>query len=173
MKAAHRGLAARVCQMDACSLGFASQFDVVLCPYSLITYITAPERLSRMFGEVSRVLRPGGRFVLDAFIPRPGITDDAFRPDYRRDYGEHILARSKRVAVSAPHIHRIERRYEILSKAGVVLEQIDTAEEIRPFRPEELMDLLTRHHFAAEQTCWDYRYAQPPAQAQFVTMVSA
>jgi SAM-dependent methyltransferase len=39
-KALARGLAATTCLMDARSLGFAAAFRLVLCPYSLITYMT-------------------------------------------------------------------------------------------------------------------------------------
>ena len=42
-KALARGLAATACLMDARALGFAAAFRLVLCPYSLITYMTDNE----------------------------------------------------------------------------------------------------------------------------------
>src|SRR4051794_25151304 len=39
-KAAARAVDVRICAMDARRLGFRALFDVVLCPYSLVTYMT-------------------------------------------------------------------------------------------------------------------------------------
>src|SRR5437762_8807932 len=38
-KATLRGLAVPTCTMDVRQLGFGKRFDVVLCPYSLVTYM--------------------------------------------------------------------------------------------------------------------------------------
>ena len=97
-RAARADLAAPVCRMDVRALGFRRGFDVILCPYSLVTYLTADGDLTRMLHEVREVLRPDGLIVVDAFVPRPIDEHAEFRPDYRRPFGEHLLARSKRIA---------------------------------------------------------------------------
>jgi len=47
-KAKARGLAPSACRMDARKLAFARSFDIVLCPYSLVTYMAQPDDLKRI-----------------------------------------------------------------------------------------------------------------------------
>ena len=171
-KAAVRGLPLRVCQMDARALGLACGFDVVLCPYSLVTYMAASEDVARMLGESRRVLKPHGALVVDAFVPRPVTDTEEFRADYRREYDGGVLARSKRVRPIAPRINRIERRYEVLSVDGRVQERIDTAEDIQPFEPAQLVDALHDAGFVVESRWWNYSSPEPIDEAQFFTVVS-
>src|SRR5262249_53118596 len=42
-RATERSLPARVALMDARALAFCRTFDVVLCPYSLVTYLTTED----------------------------------------------------------------------------------------------------------------------------------
>src|SRR6202049_3848353 len=97
-KAGTRGLEPRACQMDARRLAFTRSFDVVLCPYSLVTYMAKADDLERMMSEVRQVLRMDGLLVLDAFIPRDTMAGSDYRLDYRRPFGDEVLVRYKRVA---------------------------------------------------------------------------
>src|SRR5438105_6341977 len=64
-KATARGLPVRACVMDVRQLGFRKKhFDVVLCPYSLVTYMTAEDDAKRMLDEIKGVLAPGGIVVV-------------------------------------------------------------------------------------------------------------
>jgi len=91
-KAGTKGLEPPICQMDARRLAFARSFDVVLCPYSLVTYMSQPDDLKRMLTEVRQVLRRSGLLVLDAFVPRDTVGGGDYRLDYRRPLGKDVLA---------------------------------------------------------------------------------
>ena len=171
-KAQARGLEPSACRMDARRLAFARSFDIVLCPYSLVTYMAAPDDLERMMSEVRQVLRGDGLLVLDAFIPRDTPAGDDYRLDYRRPFGDEVLARYKRVARLAPRINRIERRYEVVSTAGQVLQALETSEDIRIFSPEELTEALLRSGFSQQQAWWDYGQASRDTDPQFFTVAA-
>lgn len=169
-KAAQRALAARVCRMDARALGFRNAFALVLCPYSLITYMSGSGDAVNMLDAVRHALTPGGSVVIDAFIPQPLVASGDFRLDYRRQYRDAVLTRSKRVASLAPRLNRIERRYELVAEDGSVLERIDTREDIRHFPPEELLELLPGCGFAIDAVWWDYAPGERGPDAQFFTV---
>ena len=158
--------------MDARRLGFARGFDIVLCPYSLITYMAQPNDLERMMSEVRQVLRPDGLLVLDAFMPRDTVASGDYQLDYRRPFGDEVLARYKRVAPLTARINRIERRYEVVSTAGEVLEALETSEDIRIFSPEELTEALRHSGFSQQQVWWDYGQASRDTDPQFFTVAA-
>jgi hypothetical protein len=113
--------------------------------------MSQPDDLERMLSEVRQVLRADGLLVLDAFIPRDAVASGGYGLDYRRPFGDGVLARYKRIAQVAPRINRIERRYEVVSTDGKVLEALETSEDIQTFSPEELTEALFRSRFAQQQ----------------------
>ncbi|MEP6941839.1 MAG: class I SAM-dependent methyltransferase [Betaproteobacteria bacterium] len=169
-KARERGLRPRTCLMDARQLAFANSFATVLCPYSLITYMSAAGDRERMLAETFAVLAPGGNAIVDAFVPRATAMHQDFALDYRRSIGKASLRRSKRVMSIAPGVHRIERRYELTAGDGTVVERIDTIEEIRPLAPEDLVRELRVCGFEIEREWWDYGARPDRAGAQFYTV---
>jgi SAM-dependent methyltransferase len=171
-KARAKGLEPRTCQMDARSLAFGRGFDVVLCPYSLVTYMPQPDDLERLLSGARQVLLADGLLVLDAFIPRDSVASGEYGLDYRRPLGENVLARYKRVARIAPRINRVERRYEVVAADGQVLEAFETSEDIRTFSPDELIGALSRCGFAQQQIWWDYGRASRETDAQFFTVAA-
>lgn len=171
-KAADRGLALRAARMDARALGLRPGFDVVLCPYSFITNVAEDADLERMLAEVGRLLGRDGVFVVDAFVPRAEVASGEFRLDYRRPFGAFVLARSKRVSAAGKGRHRIERRYQVLTAGGDLIEQVDVAEVIRPFTPEALRAALAGGGFDVVETWWDYATTVQAEDARFVAMVA-
>jgi len=173
-KAFDRGLGLRIAQMDARALALRPAFDVVLCAYSFITNFADDADLARMLAEVRRVLAGDGLFVVDAFVPRPEVESGGgeFRLDYRRPFGAFVLARSKRVAAAGAGRNRIERRYQVLAADGRLVEQVDTAEVIRPFTPEALCTVLAGAGFAVVETWWDYASQVAHADARFFSVVA-
>jgi ubiquinone/menaquinone biosynthesis C-methylase UbiE len=169
-KATVRGLVPKLCLMDARALAFTNAFAMVLCPYSLITYMTGADDAARMLAAIRGVLAPGATVVIDAFIPRPTASGTDFSLDYRRDHGDAILTRSKRVAAIAPRVNRIERQYELVAADGRLLERIETSEDVRLYSPEDLVLLLNTSGFVIEQQWWDYAAGERPAEAQFFTL---
>jgi SAM-dependent methyltransferase len=169
-KAALRSLPARALRMDVANLALRPGFAAILCPYSLITYITDDQDAARLLKRIRGLLAPGGMFVIDAFVPKPVLAQAEFREDYRRPFGTHTLARSKRVQRLGPRTNRIERRYQVLAGDGTVLEQVDVAEIIRPCAPEALRQAVAAAGFVPGQEWWDYGARPRPEHAQFFTL---
>jgi SAM-dependent methyltransferase len=173
-RARARAMDAPVARMDVRSLAFAdSSFDCVLCPYSLITYMRGPDDAHSLLTGIARVLRPGGRVVVDAFVPRQAAASNDFRPDYRRPLAEGSVERTKRVTPLDARHNRIERRYRVLDAGGSVLHQVETCEEIRLFTPEELQGALSAGGFEVERVCWDYASGPRTADTQFCTVLAS
>ena len=163
----------RGAQADARALPFArSAFGCVLLPYSLVTYIASDEGLARLLRAVRDVLNPGGAVVVDAFVPRPVHAQTDFTPDYRRSFGAFTLVRAKRITPLADGTNRIERRYELVSGAGDLVETFDAAEVIRPRPPAALRDALVDAGFGNIAEAWDYGTRPHAEGAQFVTITA-
>jgi hypothetical protein len=69
-------------------------------------------------------------------------------------------------------VNRIERRYDIDPRDGTPPQRIETVEDIRPFTPDALLDLVRVAGFGAAQSTWDYGSATQPSTAQFFTVVA-
>jgi ubiquinone/menaquinone biosynthesis C-methylase UbiE len=171
-KAASRALDVRTCAMDVRRLGFGVRFDVVLCPYSLVTYMIDERDAVQMLDEVNRVLAPGGVAVVDAFIRRPVGTSREFTRDYVRPYGKGSLIRSKRITALTARVNRIERRYEVVAADGTIEEGIDTCEDIRVYAPDELTALLHKCGMRTRELWWNYTSTNEIADAQFFTAIA-
>jgi len=172
-KAAARALPPpRVCRMDVRRLGLRPGFAVVLCPYSLVTYMTAGNDARALLDEARRVLAPGGVVVVDAFVPRPVVPGEAFTQDYARPFREGMLVRSKRITRLAPRVNRIERRYEVRAADGTLAEQIDTIEDIREFAPHDVTALVEACGLRVRDAWWDYAAKAPSSDARFFTVTA-
>jgi SAM-dependent methyltransferase len=171
-KALERQLPVRIARMDARRLGLRAGFAVALCPYSLITYVTDDGEVAALLRALWSLLRPGGICVVDAFIPRPRVTVPTFTLDYRRPFGDGMLARWKRISAVGTTVNRIERRYVVEDAAGTALDVIEVAEDIRPRGAEELSRLLQDAGFALPALAWDYGAATAATTAQFATLTA-
>jgi len=170
-KAGERGLGCHVEQMDIRRLALPRRFATILCPYSLVTYVTEDADLRMLMQAVRAHLAPGGRLLIDAFVPRPVESFSEYRLDYRRAFGEATLVRSKRIQSLGPALNRIERRYQVVDGRGEVLEQVEVAETIRPFTPQQLRDLCTGAGMKIEAEWLDYgRGAVEEGEARFFTL---
>lgn len=86
-----RGLATRICVMDARALGLAERcFDAVLMLGSTLSYIPRRENRLRALAEARRVLRPGGRLLVET-------QSRAAAPFYRTFFS--LVAGARRVLV--------------------------------------------------------------------------
>jgi SAM-dependent methyltransferase len=161
----------RGARADARRLPFArATFGCVLLPYSLVTYIVANDELSAFLRDVHDTLVPDGLVVLDAFVPRPVHVQAAFTPDYKRAFGAFTLARAKRITQLTDGTNRIERRYELVSFAGDLVETVDATEVIRPRAPDALRAALADAGFHRIAEAWDYGTCPHADGAQFVTL---
>ena len=162
----------KLCRMDVRALGFDRVFGAVLCPYSLITYMTAPDDAALLLSQARRVLVEGGILAIDAFIPRADVADGEWRLDYRRPLGDGVLERSRRVTLMSPGVNRVERVYRVLSTQNELREEIRTDETLRPFAPDALLDAITRAGFTVSSRNWDYGFAREPANARFFAVTA-
>jgi len=170
-KAQSARLAMRGARADARQLPFAqATFGCVLLPYSVITYIVADDDLTALLRGVHDALAPGGLVVVDAFVPRPLQAQDGFTRDYERAFGAFTLTREKRVTPLADGTNRIERRYELVSGAGDLVETVDVTEVIRPREPAVLHAALAGTGFVRIAQAWDYGTRPHGDGAQFVTL---
>jgi len=169
-KARAHGVQACACLMDVRRLAFVQAFGTVLCPYSLITYMSGAGDRERMLDAVFRSLLPDGLAVVDAFIPRTSAFHAQFALDYRRPLGEAFLMRSKRVVPLAPGVNRVERRYELTTPEGAVMQRIDTRVDVRPLSPDDLVSSLEESGFEIEREWWDYGVRSGPEGSQFYTV---
>ena len=133
--------------------------------------MTTDAAVAALLAGARAVLAPGGRLVIDAFVPRAPATRDEFTLDYRRPFGAHVLARWKRVRPAGPACNRIERRYRVEDAAGRTLESVDVEEDIRPVRAGGVARSSVRAAgFAPGREWWDYGTAAHAPGAQFFTL---
>jgi len=165
-------VAGHVCRMDVRALAFSDAFALVLCPYSLITYMAAERDVERMLDGVRRALAVHGRVVIDAFVPRPDMSSEIFGVDYRRPYRDGVLTRAKRVATLGARLNRIDRHYEILGADGSLIDEIDTREDVRLFAPDDVRASLTSAGFRIDAEWWDYAASDRRSPPQFFTVAA-
>jgi len=168
-KAATARLPLRAVRADARRLPLRSGLGAVLCPYSLVTYMTTRADLEALLAGCRALLVPGGLLLVDAFVPRPLQAQAEFTEDYRRPFGAFTLVRSKRIRPLDAQTNRIERRYE-LCRGSRVMETIEVAETIRPCAPAELRDAVTAAGFLPVAEAWDYGTRPSGDDAQFFTL---
>ena len=88
-----------------------SEVDLVLCVFSVLTYITGAAGLSRTLHTISRVLNPSGHLIVS--IPSPEVlhsyeheTDDMDRRVDVEDLGDSLFRYRERTRVLISHVWR-------------------------------------------------------------------
>jgi SAM-dependent methyltransferase len=156
----------RAVHMDMREAAFGARFAAVLCPYSAFTYLVEEPEQLRVLRRVRAHLAPGGRFLLDVFVPDPAVralpAGHVFH-DYRRPRADGtLLERTKTIAQDvAPGVNVITRRYRFLTPAGAEIRRLVTTERIRYWYPDDLERLLRRAGFAVLEVRGDFA-AGPP-----------
>jgi len=171
--ATERGLEARVAQMDLRQLALAGEFEVILAPYSLITYLTEQAVAVAALTRMRCLLARNGRLVLDAFIPQRIESFVEFRLDYRRPHGEQTLERQKRITSNSDGTNRIERRYRLYAPDGRLRDEFQTDETIRPYSPSAIAALGEAAGLRVETWTFDYSATHAGENFRFATAVLA
>jgi SAM-dependent methyltransferase len=167
-----RGLPAPpLAQMDLRALALDARFDVMLLPYSLVTYLVDPADAARVLAQLRALAADDARLVIDAFIPQPVASFADFRLDYRRPHGDGTLERFKRIAANADGTNRIERRYRVLDAHYAPVEEFTTDETVRPYTPEAMAELAAATGWHVHETAWDYGTSAERAGAKFASLV--
>jgi SAM-dependent methyltransferase len=133
--------------MDMGFPAFAGEFAVILCPFSAFTYLIEERARSAVLDFVCNALMPGGRFLLDVFVPDRRIEELADGTeifDYRRPRGDGgWLERHKSITRNVrPGINRIRRRYRFLSAAGACERELTTESLQRVYELPELLEVV-------------------------------
>lgn len=155
---------------DIRALPLLGGFDVVLCPYSLITTLLTGAEREALVRRCHDLLQPGGHLLIDSFVPQPIPTDDQFHLNYDRSHQGGRLRRWTRIIPQSKTVNHVERRYQRLAEDGSVLETIETRELIAPLDPAELDLLLHTCGFEVSATAWDYGKTLRPEKARFVAI---
>lgn len=137
-------------------------FDLALIAVNTLFNIVDVDRQQRCFHEVARRLRPGGRFVVEAFVPDPGIGQPSPASpasgsggDVRSDVSVRSLA-ADRVVLSVsqhrPDEQRAEGQFVEITEAGGV--------RLRPWSirwatPAQLDDLASDAGLVVEERTAD------------------
>ncbi len=171
--AAERGIQARVAQMDLRQLALAGDFQTILAPYSLITYLTEQAVAVAVLTRLRSLLARDGRLVLDAFVPRSVESFAEFRLDYRRPHGEQTLERHKRITANADGTNRIERRYRLFAADGRLRDEFHTDETIRPYSPAAIAAVGEAAGLRVESWTFDYGATGAGNIFRFATAVLA
>lgn len=121
---------------DMRSLPFADgAFDAVASFFTSIGYFEEDDENLQVLREMSRVLAPGGRLVLDTF--NPGPTRESLVPDEERLVGANrVLLRRWFDAAR----RRIEKEIRIFSPGGVL--EGSWLESVRAFERGEIEEML-------------------------------
>lgn len=152
----------KLVNMDARLLGLNQKFDYIFVAFSSINYLTQPAQVIEFLVGLKSLLHSQGRILLDAFVPKIFMhpQERVVSTDWVLDYVRSlpsggILKRSKQV-VPEGSINFIKRRYEEFSTEGALVNLINTESRIRPYRPDELRNMLNLAGFSISGSWWDY-----------------
>jgi SAM-dependent methyltransferase len=124
-------------------------FDLAFVAYNTLFNLTAPEDAARCIDGVARRLAPGGRFAVEAFVPRPD-------PDGRRDgVAVSRMAATELVltaTVHDPDAQTITGQHVQITEAGVRLRPW----MVRYRHPAEIDDLASRAGLVLEHRWADW-----------------
>lgn len=150
----------RVVAMDMARPALVARFGVVLCPFSAFTYLVDNADRAAALDFVRHTLAPGGRFILDVFIPDPNAESiDMETFDYRRLCADGTwLERYRTITpdVPRPGVNRIQRRYASRVAGGVIRWSVVTESFQHAYPPDELLNVLRGAGFSVVSSSADF-----------------
>lgn len=160
-------------------------FDVVLAAYNTVFNLTSADRQQACFHQVAARLAPGGRFVVEAFVPGTTDTDtDTDTDDDGRGTGNGGASRGSRVTVRSMSVDAVVLSASVHDSSTQIAEGqfIEISESggvrLRPWSirwadPTELDAMATQSGFAVSERWADYdRTPFGDASARHVTVYS-
>ena len=106
--------------------------------------------------EAYRVLRPGGRFVLD-FLNRT-TTERDLNPRSERHVNGRVVVETRRIDSASSEGPYVRKRVEVRSPDATAPE-VSYEERVRLYAPDELRHALGSSGFSTEESWGDYRGA--------------
>lgn len=126
----------------------AASFDAVLHMFTAFGYFEDDRENEAVLREVARVLRPGGRYLLDLFNAAPTIA--ALAPEHERVLPDGSIVRESRRFDAA------RRRVEKKTTTTQADRRTEFTESVRCFAPAELDAWLERSGFVVADRFGDY-----------------
>jgi len=126
-----------------------ASFDWVLLLFTSFGYFATPEEDAEVLDEVARILRPGGRFLLDylnAATTRSGLV-----PESTRTIDSYRVREIRRIDEGGPYLRK---EVLILDAAGAPVRSYE--ERVRLYERDQLVALLAGHALASDQVMGDY-----------------
>ncbi len=144
------GRGATFCRGDARELGLTdSVFDCVLVMGNSFGYFMEDEENSLILGEIARVLKPGGRVLLD-LSNREYVVSRLVPVTWHEATEDVVVCRSRSLLD-----HGVLAREIVLSKKDGLLR--DSRYYSRLFSPEHIGDLLAKEGFGSVCFAGDFR----------------
>ncbi len=138
--AARVGCSVDFCRGDACELGLADGiFDVVLVMGNSFGYFEDDGRNRKILQEICRLLRPGGKVLLD--LVHPGYVRQQFNPNSWHEANEDVVVCRQRKLLK----EGVLAREVVLSKQQGLIRDVTYFSRI--FQPRELETLLADSGF--------------------------
>lgn len=145
-------------QSDLTTFSLDKKFDVVICMFAVLSYVTENHDLLNAFQKIREHLLPGGLFFFDAWFG-PAVLSE--RPTDRYKIIENGNERIIRFAHPQMDVlsHTVIVNYKVIHILGnQVLEELDESHPMRFFFPREIeyylqdcdFDLLSIHPFLDE-----------------------
>jgi len=146
LRAAQRRPGARLVRGDMRALAFGSaRFDLVVNLFTSFGYFDRDDDHRDVLGEVARVLRPGGRFVLD-FLNAPAVRRGLVRRDSRQVNGRRVV--QERAVTDDGRF--VEKRISLEGEGRHFLERV------RLFERRDLEAMLVEAGLAVDSVYGDY-----------------
>ncbi len=142
---------------DMSGFELGAVFSLVICPFSAFNYLVEESAQRSALACISRHLKPGGRFVMDTFLPDPDVllrSDDCVYLDYRRTRADGtVLQREKQILKNpSKQVNIVERTYTVMAANGSRSRTVVTRERIRYFYPTDLQNILASAGFTPLET---------------------
>ncbi len=151
--AARAGYSVNFCRADACEVGLAdSAFDVVLVMGNSFGYFEMDSHNLKILQEICRLLRPGGKVLLD--LVHPGYIRQQFKPSSWHEANEDVLVCRNRKLLSGG----VVVREIVLSRQHGLIR--DVTYFARFFQPRELETFLIESGFH-QINCGGIMVSQP------------
>jgi len=172
-KVRDKGLTIELRVMDLTELELMEKFDVCICMFAVIGYLTDNENLATALRNIRRHLNPGSLFVFD-FWYGPAVL--AIRPSSRTKIVEEngfklIRAVSPRLDVAS---HTCESNYYlVVIKDRTVVDEIMESHIVRFFFSQELAHYISESGFELLRISEFLNPSTPPSESSWNAMVIA
>ncbi len=151
-----------LCEADMRDYDPGRRFALVFCPYSSFNYLLEHSEQITVLEKVRAHLTPGGRFVLDMFVPHYDLLllpDEHVFEDYKRVLPDgSLMERVKTIHKDLTNqINVITRTYRFFNTDGSEIRRVATQEKIRYFFHSEMRLLLHHCGFCVEEEYGDFQ----------------